>query len=388
MPRPSLIALAPLLLAGFRAAGPGPAWPPPATPAETVQEEALAPGITHAEIVRVARTDGGIEERWVIHVLRLDPLRTRLRIAPALDEVLGAETTSSLADRHGALAAVNGGYFRTAGLYRGEPAGALALEGRLLSEPDRHRPVVALSAVSEAPTRVAFTRLLFEANVVVDRSQRLRVGGFNRPRGGDEVVVYTPEFHRTTLTDRGGFEAVVSRDKVVATREGAGSAAIPPDGFVISASGKAVAEAARLLRRGARARLESPLRTDPVLAFRAETFLGGGPWLLDGGLGAQAVEGEPYAEDFREKRHPRTAIGVRDDGAILLVTVDGRQLGWSDGMTIAELTALMEGLGCRDALNLDGGGSTTMVVRGRVVNRPSDPTGERAVSDAILVFAR
>ena len=385
MPAPGFV-LAPLLLLGIQAAAPGPAYAL-STPAETTREETLAPGLTHVEIVRAIPTASGAQERWVIHVLQLDALRAQLRVAPALDAIVGTETTSSLAERHGALAAVNGGYFRMAGLYRGEPAGALVLEGRLLSETDRHRPAVAVSGASPR-TRVAFTRLLFDAAVVADKAVRLRVSGFNRARGTDEIVVYTPEFHRTTLTGRGGFEATVSRGKVVAAREGTGSSPIPADGFVVSASGRAMAEAARVLRRGARARLEAPLRTEPPLPFHPETLLGGGPWLLHGGAPASPLEGEPYAEDFLERRHPRTAIGVHADGSILLVTVDGRQPGWSDGMTIGELTALMSGLGCGEALNLDGGGSTAMVVRGQVVNRPSDATGERPVSDAILVFAR
>jgi len=72
----------------------------------------------------------------------------------------------------------------------------------------------------------------------------------------------------------------------------------------------------------------------------------------------------------------------------MLVTVDGRQPKKSVGMTIEELAVLMTGLGCVEAINLDGGGSTTMVINGRVVNNPSDATGERPISDALLVFPR
>jgi exopolysaccharide biosynthesis protein len=79
---------------------------------------------------------------------------------------------------------------------------------------------------------------------------------------------------------------------------------------------------------------------------------------------------------------------VRADGRILLVAVDGRQPAKSVGMTIAELTALLLELGAVEAINMDGGGSTAMVVRGRVVNSPSDPAGERPVGDALLVFLR
>lgn len=72
----------------------------------------------------------------------------------------------------------------------------------------------------------------------------------------------------------------------------------------------------------------------------------------------------------------------------MIATVDGRQPQKSVGMTIDELTRLMVGLGCVEAINLDGGGSTTMVVKGKTVNNPSDPAGERPVSDALLVFRR
>jgi exopolysaccharide biosynthesis protein len=88
---------------------------------------------------------------------------------------------------------------------------------------------------------------------------------------------------------------------------------------------------------------------------------------------------------FLDVRHPRTLIGVDRRGFIWLVAVDGRQPGYSLGMTFAELMTLANRLELRDALNLDGGGSTTMWVKGVVVNKPSDPAGARAVSDALIV---
>jgi len=93
-------------------------------------------------------------------------------------------------------------------------------------------------------------------------------------------------------------------------------------------------------------------------------------------------------ESFITARHPRTMIGTDRRGAIWLITVDGRNPSVSLGMSLAELQALAARLDLRDALNLDGGGSTTMVVSGEVVNHPSDPTGPRKVSDGLLVFAR
>jgi exopolysaccharide biosynthesis protein len=93
-------------------------------------------------------------------------------------------------------------------------------------------------------------------------------------------------------------------------------------------------------------------------------------------------------------RNPRTAAGISRDGRhLILATIDGRQKPYSDGTTLHETAAIMLGLGARDALNLDGGGSTTLVYRDahgelRVANRPSDKGVERAVGDAVAIVRR
>lgn len=111
--------------------------------------------------------------------------------------------------------------------------------------------------------------------------------------------------------------------------------------------------------------------------------VGGLPHLLGGGerVGDLEVEARP---SFAAARHPRTAIGF-DADRTWIVAVDGRREGYSAGMTLPELTELFEALGATDALNLDGGGSTAMLVGDEVVNRPSDLTGERAVANALLL---
>jgi exopolysaccharide biosynthesis protein len=97
---------------------------------------------------------------------------------------------------------------------------------------------------------------------------------------------------------------------------------------------------------------------------------------------------ERFVKGFDTTRHPRTLIGVDGDGAIWLVTVDGRNPLLSLGMSFTELQRLARRLGLRSALNLDGGGSTTMWVDGQVVNRPTDAQGLRPVSEAIVVRPR
>jgi exopolysaccharide biosynthesis protein len=121
---------------------------------------------------------------------------------------------------------------------------------------------------------------------------------------------------------------------------------------------------------------------------RAGQAVGGAGLLLFNGRELHEWTDEQLSAGFDTTRHPRTMIGVDAGDAIWLVTIDGRQPALSLGMNFAELQRLARRLGLRSALNLDGGGSTTMVVKGFVVNHPSDDTGPRKVSDAILVFAK
>lgn len=121
---------------------------------------------------------------------------------------------------------------------------------------------------------------------------------------------------------------------------------------------------------------------------RAPYAVGGAGLLLLDGREMTDWTIERIADDFDTTRHPRTMIGVDADGAIWLVTVDGRNPFLSVGMTFPELQRLSRLLGLRSALNLDGGGSTTMWVAGAIVNHPSDPAGPRPVSDAIIVVPR
>ncbi len=119
----------------------------------------------------------------------------------------------------------------------------------------------------------------------------------------------------------------------------------------------------------------------------AETeAVGGFPDLIDGGqrVGDLEVGARP---SFAAARHPRSAIGYdRSRGQIWIVLVDGRQSPHSVGMTLPEIARLFESVGTDEALNLDGGGSSALVVAGAPVNRPSDPTGERAVVNALALI--
>jgi exopolysaccharide biosynthesis protein len=128
--------------------------------------------------------------------------------------------------------------------------------------------------------------------------------------------------------------------------------------------------------------LWGPEREDAGV-ISAEDAIVSGPLLID-----DRVNQPLDSINFNTVRHPRTMVGITGNGQLLLVVVDGRQPGYADGMSLFELRALAHSLGCTDALNLDGGGSTTLVVAGHgingVVNRPSGKV-ERAVPSILFV---
>ncbi len=109
-------------------------------------------------------------------------------------------------------------------------------------------------------------------------------------------------------------------------------------------------------------------------------LIGGYPVLLQDGQPTVGPCSQPICG-----RHPRTAVGVTADGIVLLVVVDGRQAGYSTGMTLSELANFLRSLGAVEATNLDGGGSSTVVVQDDLMNRPSDGA-QRPVPTAIVVL--
>lgn len=307
----------------------------------------------------------------------------------ALDEAVGLETTSSLAARYGALAAVNSGYFRTTGTYRGDSVGVGVLDGKILSETNNSRAAVGLIENARAQ-EVIFGHLNF-AGRIISGSATHAVNGVNRPRAADELIVFTPEFHRTTLTNRDGVEIVIRNGRVTQRRDLQGSTVIPSDGFVISAAGSAREWALKALRINVPVRLQlslSAVAAEDAAAWQAaRNIVGGGPQLIRRGRVEITNEAEKILPAFIADRHPRTAIGKTKTGEILLVTVDGRQAE-SVGMSLTMLAELLLEFGAVEAINFDGGGSTTMVIKNKVVNKPSDASGERPVSDAILIYGR
>ena len=165
--------------------------------------------------------------------------------------------------------------------------------------------------------------------------------------------------------------------------------AIPANGAVLSAYGPR-ADAVTATSDGDTVKVL--LATLPRIRHGAtpSALIGGWPRILQDGreVASEAATVEGTLSRNAEAKHPRTAIGFsKDSSRVYLLTVDGRSEN-SGGATLIEMAGLLKKLGAWQAMNFDGGGSTTMVIGGRVVNMPSDSTGERAVGNALMVLRR
>ena len=366
----------------------------------------VADGVEYAETTRALNG-----EPVKINLLRLDLKKVRLDAVHALDQAIGLETTSSMAKRHGALAAINAGFFRLdRSPFAGDSTGVLMIDRKLLSESFGNR--IALGLINKKnKTEVVFGRLEAAGAIGYFRNGQKRFDGINRERRKNEIILYTPEIKRTPVVEYQTTE-IIFRDCEFGCRraevaENAGGTVIPQNGYIVSIgeratkefiaeymkerAGKELPERATFFEFLAIADDKAPGRSDRrnLKKFKqAEDIISGVPQLIKNGKIEITWEREKSSKAFVETRHPRTAVAKLRDGKFLMVTVDGRQPGASVGMNLNELTAFLLEQGATDAMNLDGGGSTTMFLNGRVVNRPSDKEGERKVGDAILVFPR
>lgn len=347
-----------------------------AAEAELVKGELTTDGVP-AFIFPTLPDFEGLPGPYRTAMLVVDP-KSGIKLIPTFGDgqTMSRQRTSEMARRSGALAAINGGFFFNSG----EPIGCLVVAGEVVSTPDPQRTCAGISEDGI----VLFDLVRFEGTVTAPAGSA-RIDGVNRERRTDELIVYRPAFNAVTRTNDFGTEATVSNGVVTTVIDGKGNAPIPRDGFVLSGHGRARQWIMQTIRSGSS--LVVALRLTPQSGdgrwTRVLHAIGGGPRVLAGG---RYVGGEGFSATLSDRRHPRTALGVLGDGRVLLYVVDGRQPYHSLGMTLPELAGALRQLGVTDAVNLDGGGSTTMVVAGRIVNFPSDETGERLVPNALLVL--
>jgi hypothetical protein len=362
-------------------ATPGPTLQAMVRPVVSVRK--VAPGIKHVRIVRRRPPNR-------IHVLRV-----AVRRRPSIDVALpfsgsfGFRRTSRTARRYGAVAAVNG----TFTLPTGRPYGVFARNGNLMAS-----PLMWSRAFSLADNERDFYAGHPKLSVAVqpsDDDDVLEIESVNEAVTEDRQGLHTPVGGRfyppphdacaVRLRRAGGLSwsplrIGVQRPHRVDAVRCSSTPLARRNGMVLSA------------RRGTE-EAEALEELEPLDALtvgwnvgwaEALDVMGGNPLLLkDRAVISPASCGSAFCG-----RHPRTGIGVTARGEVLLVTVDGRQPKRSVGMTLGGFARLFRRLGATDAINLDGGGSTTMAIRGRVINRPSDRSGERRVGSVILVRRR
>jgi hypothetical protein len=270
----------------------------------------------------------------------------------------------------------------------GHPSGVVMRNGVLEHPPFSGRTSIGIAADGTLrPERVGM--LGFWRGT----GQRLRIG-LNDPPSANGFSLFTPAYGASTAPAASGAAEVVVQpfpsvtagsdlagvvtDVIPST---AGRTAIPTDGAIIQARGSSIARLAS----------DAPIGTTVTIRFTLVpawegivNAIGGGPVIVSNGTPVYRAN-EEFTTAQLSPRAPRAAIGQRPDGKLLLVAVDGQQPGYSVGVTNFELALAMMQLGAVTASALDAGGSTTMAFDGELLSRPSDPTGERAVSDALLV---
>ena len=358
------------------------AAPAVAAPKQAVQRTLLMPGVTYTRQVQF--TPHGPE---VLHVITAPKPGGLYSLTPLLsnDAIVGREKVTSMEKRASAtatVAGVNGDLFNFGD---GHPSGGFMQNGILFHAPSSGRSTVGIDT---------------DGNLHVERvgysgywsgtGQRRKIN-LNELEGANGTSLFTPTWGPTTPAV-GSVEAILKpfpgakpntdlTGVVVQVSSTQGATPIPPDGAVLQARGTAAANLAAEAPTGTTVTVRLALNPawDNVV-----NAIGGGPLIVSKGKPIFRAN-ESFAADQLSPRNPRTAVGQRADGSLLLVAVDGRQFGYSVGMSNFELALAMMQLGAVTASALDAGGSTTVAFDGQLLNRPSDPGGERAVAEALVV---
>ncbi|MCK4640221.1 MAG: phosphodiester glycosidase family protein [Candidatus Marinimicrobia bacterium] len=353
--------------------------------ANIIESTPVGPGVMYYHDFRAAGP-------WHMYVLEIDLTNEWIDIETVKSgDVMSAyEKTSSMAKRkdreeHRIVGAVNGDFYSSGGI----PINAQVLQGELLRRPiDRE-------AFGVSDTKEPFAGIYSFSGYTVSKSDSVaNIQGVNESRGADKLIVYNHYFGSSTGTNQYGTEIiaeyitepivndtvylkVTAKDSIITS--GHGNNIIPGNGIVLSGHGISATYLNEYVYTGDT--IKVVLRLTPS-SKRIKELIGGGPSMITNGIAS--VPGGSFSTD----RHPRTAVGFSQDSTLLyLFVVDGRQAGFSVGMSLYELADYMLEWGVHNGINLDGGGSSTMVVRDRVINSPSDSGGERSVANALMVVS-
>lgn len=384
--------------------------------------QATAKTVTSAGFhTAVAWTGYDVQEpadRENIRVAVIDPRLFKGTVVGTHDgNVTRRETTSSVAAALRSLVAVNGGFFVTSnadgvqgtisglGVYGGRlssmAAGARA--ALILGDGGRHARVADLTTTVTA--RAGRSSYAIQG---INRVPSL-VRDCGRPgatpsehpwqdvtcRLTDDLVRFTPAFGADLPTGAGAQAVLDSSGRVVSV--GARGGRVPAGGSVLQGIGSAATWLTGQAVPGRRVLVREDVRDtsgrrvrpdgDDSIVSAAPTLVRNGRIDIDAAReGVVDPRDLSFGYAWADTRQPRTMAGIDGRGRLILATVDGHQTDGSEGFTLYEEARFMRSLGAVQALNLDGGGSTTMAVRGILANHPSDATGERPVGDTVQVL--
>ena len=358
-----------------------------AEPIAPPQYQRVASGLDYAHIQTT--------NPWSIHIARWDRTHKEFELTTTLAKGTIqrlsplSEQAKAVASRVGQpLAGVNGDFFVIkAGPYQGDPQGLQILNGELVSVP---------SSVSfwTTPQDVHIGKVQSAMKVIWPDGRATPIGLNQAPRT-NTAVLFSPMFGTSTratnmtelvLENAGSkswlpLHAGETFRARVHSINSCGDSALLPYTIVLTLGEKLTN---RLMSVSPGTLLQISTASSENLT-RTTTALGGGPLLVHNGK-PQSWPPTKGTNSNLLPRHPRTAIGFNKN-YFFLVEVDGRQNELSVGMNYVELAGLMKSLGCTDAMNLDGGGSSTFWLNGKVMNSPSDKH-ERALANALFIVRK
>lgn len=332
----------------------------------------ISPGVRHIQM-----TQQSSRGPWFINVLEVDPRLAQI-VPEMASEKMGnkARVSSIVQNKPGAIAGINGSFFKQD---KGVPLGILINDFELITGPLYDRAALGISP----DNRLQIARISLKGSVTLPDGRRVELDTINQPRVQlNQTVLYTSRWGQTAPPiPTGGYQILLQNGRVAEISTGV-PLRIPTGGFVIS--GPATAEMALLANQPIGTPVRTDFHTTPDWSGMKHA-IGGGPFLVKDGR----IYVDTVAQNFTSRSlgmyEPRSAVGITRDGRLLLVTVDGRQ-NISVGASLSEMARLLLSLGAVDAMNLDGGSSTQMVVQGRLVNSPSVRNGA-AVSNGLIIKA-
>ena len=311
-----------------------------------------------------------------IYALTLAPdSRYELRPFSGAGAVNGRGRLARAVAANGARAAVNACYFDTDGWVIGN----CKWNGSFFGVDDTPRSAFVVDKEGKASIQKDLSYL---GTVSLPDGRTLTIKGLNRQRITNDLVLFNRNYGGSTRTNEHGREIRIRQGRAVEI-SAKGNMALDNNSLVLSGHGEN-ADALARVRRGDRIAVDQTLGSR--MADEARLVVGAGPLLLENGRVNVRVREEAIAPDIAFGRAPRTGAGVTADGTVLLMVVDGRSQN-SAGMTLKEFAQYMKRFGAVSAVNFDGGGSSEMVLDGRIMNRPSDGS-ERPVSIGLGVFRK